>query len=126
MRHIESNIQKQCVQWFTLQFPDIRPLFFAVGNGGARRRVEAAIMKGEGVTAGVADIIMLYPNKRYHGLCIEFKTKTGRQSESQKLFQRKVERAGYRYIIIRDIENFIREVKAYIYNTDEPENPENA
>lgn len=122
-RHIESQLQRACVQWFGLQFPDIRPLFFAVPNGGTRRRIEAAMMKAEGITAGVADIVMLYPNNAYHGLCIEFKTEKGRQSDAQKLFQQKVERAGYRYIVIRDIDSFIREVKAYIFNRDTPENP---
>lgn len=118
MRHIESEIQKTCVKWFTLQFPDLRPVFFAVGNGGARNRIEAAIMKGEGVTAGVADMLLLHPNATYHGLCIEFKTPTGRQSESQKVFQRNVEKHGYRYIIVRNVDDFIKSVKSYIFNTD--------
>ena len=122
MRHIESKIQQACVQWFSLQFPDIRPLFFAVPHGGARRRLEAAIMKAEGVTAGVADMLLLYPNNTHHGLCIEFKTKTGRQTETQKTFQRKVERVGYKYIIVRDIDDFIMQVKNYIYNQNTPEN----
>lgn len=120
MRHIESNIQKQCVKWFTLQFPNKRRLFFAVGNGGARNKTEAAIMKGEGVTAGVADILFLYPNNRYHGLCIEFKTPKGRQSESQKEFEFQVEQAGYCYIIVRSVDEFISQIKNYIY--DQPMN----
>ncbi|MCM1166416.1 MAG: VRR-NUC domain-containing protein [Ruminococcus sp.] len=110
------------MKWFSLQFPDIRPLFFAVPNGGARNRIEAGIMKGEGVTAGVADMLLLYPNQRYHGLCIEFKTPKGTQQDSQKRWQRHVENAGYKYIIIRDIESFIDNVKAYIYNRDTAEN----
>lgn len=74
MRHIESQIQKDCVTWFRLQYPKIGRLLFAVPNGGARNAKEAAIMKGEGVTAGVADLILLYPSGGFHSLCIEFKT----------------------------------------------------
>lgn len=122
MRHIESNIQKQCVKWFTLQFPDKRGLFFAVGNGGARSKIEAAIMKGEGVTAGVSDILFLYPTNRFHGLCIEFKTPKGRQTDSQKEFQFQVEQAGYCYIIVRSVPEFISKIKDYIYNRDPNEN----
>ncbi len=122
MRHVESEIQKSCVKWFTLQFPDLRPVLFAVGNGGARNRTEAAIMKGEGVTAGVADMLFLYPNESYHGLCIEFKTPTGKQSDSQKVFARNVEKHGYKYIIVRSIEQFIEEVKSYIYMNIKPKN----
>lgn len=120
MRHIESDIQKTCVKWFTLQFPDLRPVFFAVGNGGARNRIEAAIMKGEGVTAGVADMLLLHPNAQYHGLCIEFKTPTGRQSESQKTFERNVERHGYRYEIIRSLDEFVKLVKDYLSKVEKP------
>lgn len=116
MRHIESEIQKTCVKWFTLQFPDLRPVLFAVGNGGARNRIEAAIMKGEGVTAGVADVLFLYPNGTHHGMCIEFKTPSGRQSDSQKMFARNVEKHGYKYIIVRSVEQFIDEMKSYIYD----------
>lgn len=118
MRHIESNIQRACVKWFSLQHADLRSLFFAVGNGGARNKTEAAIMKGEGVTAGVSDIVFLYPTDRYHGLCIEFKTAKGRQSESQKEFQFQVEQAGYCYIIVRSVEEFIHKITAYIYNRE--------
>ena len=118
MRHIESNIQKACIKWFSLQFPDLRPVMFAVGNGGFRNKIEAAIMKGEGVTAGVADVLFLYPNKHYHGLCIEFKTPTGRQTDSQKAFARNVEKHGYKYIIARSLQEFISELKSYIF-TDE-------
>ena len=117
MRHIESQLQQACFKWFRLQYPDLAMLMFAVPNGGARRRIEACIMKAEGVTAGVADVLFLYPNANYHGLCIEFKTKTGRQQQSQKTFQQAVERKGYKYVIIRDIDDFIRLIKSYIFDT---------
>lgn len=79
MRHIESQIQQNCVTWFRLQYPKIGRLLFAVPNGGARNAREAAIMKGEGVTAGVADLILLYPSGGFHSLCIEFKTPQQKQ-----------------------------------------------
>lgn len=46
-------MQRMCVGWFRLQYPAVGKLLFAVPNGGARSRTEAAIMKAEGVTAGV-------------------------------------------------------------------------
>lgn len=116
MRHIESQIQQSCVKWFRLQFPDLALSLFAVGNGGVRNKREAAIMKCEGVTAGVADILFLYPNQEHHGLCIEFKTKTGRQQPTQKLWQAQIQRNGYRYEIVRSIDDFIKLIKSYIYD----------
>ena len=74
MRHDESRIQTACVKWFRLQYPHFALNLFAVPNGGQRGKFEARIMKGEGVTAGVADLLLLLPSKGYHGLCIEMKT----------------------------------------------------
>lgn len=48
-------MQRMCVGWFRFQYPAVGKLLFAVPNGGARSRTEAAIMKAEGVTAGVTD-----------------------------------------------------------------------
>lgn len=114
MRHIESKIQQACVRWFRLQYPELMNLIFAVPNGGLRGRVEASIMKAEGMTAGVSDLILMYPSKEYHGLCIEMKTEKGRQQPSQKKFQQSVEKVGYKYIICRSLEQFIREISIYL------------
>lgn len=114
MRHAESQIQQNCVKWFRLQYADLALLLFAVPNGGARNRIEAGIMKGEGVTAGVADMLFLLPNEYHHALCIEFKTPKGKQQDSQKRFQRKVEAFGYRYEIVRSLEEFIELMRNYL------------
>lgn len=113
-RHIESDIQKNCVKWFRLQYPKLASLLFAVPNGGARNRIEAAIMKGEGVTAGVADLIFLFPNSKYHALCIEMKTRTGKQQDSQKAWQKRVEAAGYKYSVCRSFEAFQELIWGYL------------
>ncbi len=112
--HIESELQRSCKQWFDLQYPKLSRLCFAVPNGGARNAREAAIMKGEGVTAGVADMIILIPRKGYGCLCIEFKTKDGRQSESQKLWQHDAEANGNKYVVVRSIEEFMKVVNEYL------------
>ena len=114
MRHIESIIQQNCVKWFRLQYPKLALLLFAVPNGGARRRIEGAIMKAEGVTKGVSDLLLLFPAKRYHGLCIEMKTEKGKQQPSQKIWQRAVEDAGYKYVICRSFEDFMEQINAYL------------
>lgn len=114
MRHEESIIQQNCVKWFRLQFPRLALLLFAVPNGGARRAIEGKIMKAEGTTRGVADLLLLFPAKRFHGLCIEMKSPKGRQQPSQKIWQERAEWAGYKYVICRSIESFITEINAYL------------
>jgi len=88
----------------------------AVPNGGARSRIEAGIMKGEGVLAGAADLFLACPSmdEFSHGLWIEIKTLTGRQSDAQKEFQKNVARFGYEYRICRSVEEFIEVVNKYL------------
>ena len=83
-------------------------------NGGYRNAREAAIMKAEGVTAGVSDALLLVPRGDFHGLCIEFKTATGRQSDHQKQWQADAEKQGYRYEIIKNLDTFIALIENYL------------
>ena len=114
MRNEESRIQRGCVQWFRLQHRDLAPLLFAVPNGGARDAVTGAILKAEGVVPGVSDLLLMHPNKDYHGLCIEMKKAKGKQSPAQMAWQIAVEKAGYKYIVCRSLEQFIGEVDGYL------------
>lgn len=75
---------------------------------------EAAIMKAEGTMKGVADLLLLFPAKRFHGLCIEMKTPTGRQQPSQKAWRKRAEWAGYKYVICRSFDEFMAEIDAYL------------
>lgn len=132
-RHEESRIQERCVTWFRLQYPKLALLLFAVPNGGKRthRTVvrngkvytyspEATQMKKEGVTAGVADLILLKPSKGYASLCIEMKTtdRQSRQRESQKEWQKAAESAGNKYVVCRTLEDFMAVVKEYLTSED--------
>ena len=125
MRHAESDIQQSCVAWFRWQYPNYSKLLFAVPNGGARSAVEASIMSGEGVLAGVADMLLLVPSRKYHGLCMEFKRTAIRyvdgkrhvlktyQSQPQKEWQAAVESVGYKYVVVRSLEEFIKLINNY-------------
>ena len=116
MRHTESILQRACIQWFRLQYPEYALLCFAVPNGGARSKIEASILKAEGVVAGVADLILLVPRRGYSSLCIEMKTqaKGSTQSPSQKRWQHAAESAGNKYVVVRSIEEFIKIVNEYL------------
>ena len=94
-RHDESNLQMACVRWFRLQYPEMAGLLFAVPNGSKRGRVTAAILKAEGALAGVSDLLFLMPAGTCPYLCIEMKTKTGRQSPAQKEFPSKTRAAQF-------------------------------
>ena len=114
MRHDESRLQQACVTWFRLQYPKLALCLVANPNGGARNKLEAAIMKGEGVTAGVADLTLYVMRHGYGALLVEMKTPQGRQSPAQKVWQAAVEAQGYKYVICRSIEDFMAEINSYL------------
>lgn len=111
----EHRIQVSCVRWFRMKYPHLSPRLFAVPNGGRRDGITGARLKEEGVLAGVADLILLVPNADYHALLIEMKTPKGRQSDSQRAWQRAV--AGnddYLYVVVRSLEEFIKVIEEYL------------
>ena len=110
----EAALQKGCVRWFDLQYSKLSPLMYHVPNGGTRNIREAAQFKLMGVRPGVADLILLYPGKLGHVLCIEFKTDTGRQSSDQYNWQVAAQDAGNGYFLCRSIEDFIRVVQEHL------------
>lgn len=114
MKHEESIIQRACVKWFSYQFAQYEGLLFAVPNGGSRNPIEAAILKGEGVRRGVADLLLLVPCGHYHGLCIEMKTPKGRLSPYQKDWRESVLEQDYAYAVCRSLDEFQATIKRYL------------
>lgn len=125
MKHNESSLQISCVSWFRLQYPKYANLLFAIPNGGKRSVITATILKREGALAGVADLMLAVPksykgNSEYDflytfcGLFIEMKYLKGKQSDSQKSFQKSVEEQGYRYEVICDFDSFKSIIEEYL------------
>lgn len=115
MRQEEHRIQCAIVKWFYYAYPAYRGgCLFAVPNGGHRNIQTARSLKAEGVTSGVSDLLLLVPKREYHGLCVEVKTPVGRQSDNQKNWQRIIEAQGYKYCIVRSLDEFAELVRWYL------------
>lgn len=113
----EHRIQCACVRWFNVQYPKLHGRLFAVPNGGRRDATTAAKLKAEGVVPGVADLVLLISNRDYGALLIEMKTPKGRQSDSQKKWEKTVcANAEYKYVVCRSLDDFICEVDSYLRN----------
>lgn len=106
----EDALQRAVVQWLRLAKPDC--LWFAVPNGGARSKVEAAILQGLGVRAGVADLVFQWEGG---GLQVELKRPDGkgRQSGSQKEWEKICERHGVPYLVADSLDGVIAALKHY-------------
>lgn len=119
MKHIEDNLQKACVTWFRLQYPDI--VIFAIPNGGKRNAIEASKLKATGVLPGVADLfVMKYKvadepwDSFYHGLFIELKAGENKQTQAQIEFEAKAKHSSYAYHVCRSIDEFMKVVNEYL------------
>lgn len=111
----EAKIQTEFFNQVPLFFPTLPDkLLFAVPNGGSRHKIEAANMKRQGTKRGVADVICQIPKKGYASLCMEFKTMKGEQSDEQKEYQRQVESAGSKYVVVRSVKQAIKELQWYL------------
>lgn len=112
----EHRIQCACVKWFRYQYPKCARLLYAVPNGSRRDAITGKILKDEGVLRGVSDLNLDIANRFYHGLRIEMKTPKGVQSKEQKDFQTEIEAQGFKYIVCRSLDQFVREVTIYMSN----------
>lgn len=118
----ESRLQQQCVYWFRTQYPHYAMLMTHPINEGSGHseidRMRQAIHKKEGTVRGVPDLLLFMPAVynalTYFGLGIEVKTATGRQSQEQKDYQKIFEAAGYKYVIVRSLEEFKQVVNDWI------------
>lgn len=98
----EARLQQEIVIWFRNKYPELRGLLCYNNNNstGGRR---GALNKYLGVVKGRSDMVFYYNNNAY---MFELKTETGKQSISQKNWQKLVVEQGFEYHIIRNLEKF--------------------
>lgn len=101
MSHPESKIQAAIVQ--ALQAMGV--FVFSVPNEAAGRNKRAMVyLKAMGLRSGVADLIAVLPGRI---VFLEVKTPPGKQSKSQKHFQRTVEELGHAYHVVRSVDDAV-------------------
>lgn len=113
----EMKIQSECVLWLYNNRPETRGLFYHIRNEVDRPDANPMLIakyRAEGLVKGVADCALMMARKSYHGLFVEFKTDTGRQSSAQKSWQQIIENQGYLYRVIRSLEEFKELINWYL------------
>ncbi len=97
-RVTEHDVQAAVVTWARWRGATDVPAFsrlFAVPNGGLRKKATAGKLKAEGVREGVADLVLPYPSRGYHGLFLETKTLGGVLEDAQRDWLRYLASVGY-------------------------------
>jgi hypothetical protein len=83
---------------------------FHPANGGYRKPVEAAILKGLGVVAGTPDVIIIHQGRVYG---LELKAENGRATEAQLETLAAIEAAGAYCCIAEGLDAALRTLEAW-------------
>lgn len=103
MKRPEQILQQQIARFLDTAYPAL--LWFHCPNGGARTKVEAAILKTMGVKAGVPDIIMVLPDGR--AAFVELKAGRGTLTEAQMAFKARSQALGCAWAEVRSLDEMI-------------------
>lgn len=98
----EARIQQEIVMFFNNEYPELRGCLCYNNNnsvGGLRGKLNKFL----GVVRGRSDMVLYYKG---FSVMIELKTEKGRQSDSQRAWQYLMINQGFRYYIIRSLEEF--------------------
>ena len=102
----EQDFQRALVSLLNIAFPKTVQ-FFHVPNGGGRSRIEAGILHGQGVKAGVPDLIIVHNGKAFG---LELKSEGGNLSDSQRTMFPKLREAGMRIEVARTMDEALSHI----------------
>lgn len=111
----EDALQRAVVELLSYYENQGRLRFFAIPNGGKRPKVEAAIMKGLGVKAGIHDICILVPrrvsreglNDFPRTIFLELKSAKGELTKEQSDYFDWQNGAGFPSYVIRSLDEAV-------------------
>ena len=101
----EDKIQQEIVMWYRntycLKNHNPRNLIFSVPNDSKDAKEQMRKI-ATGLYAGVSDLIIIHFGEV---LFVEVKNDKGRQSDKQKYFQQLIEEQGFKYYLVRSLED---------------------
>lgn len=128
----EDSLQAAIVRFHNKNVSPDQAVVFHVPNGGKRGRITGSILKGMGVLAGVADLILVTHSKvTFVELKREIRGEDGKttktyQSPPQKDFQRRVSMLGHEYVVVRTVqeyESLLHRLGLICYSTEDSLTP---
>lgn len=113
----EGLEQAALLRELELRMPDVAGLIYHVPNGGHRHKLVAIKLKGQGVKAGIPDLVLPMARGGYFGLYIEFKATPPNDapvSPSQHACIRRLNEQGYLAIVCRGHFDAMEHIRAYL------------
>lgn len=113
----EGLEQAALIKELELRLPTVAALIYHVPNGGHRHKLVAIKLKGQGVKAGVPDLVLPMARGGYFGLYLEFKATAPNDaavSASQHAWIRRLNEQGYLAIVCRGHFDAMEQIRAYL------------
>lgn len=113
----EGLEQTALVREVELRYPEAFKLIYHVPNGGHRHKAVAAKLKGQGVKAGVPDLVLPMARGGHFGLYIEFKAMPpfdAAVSASQDAYIQALIAQGYLALVCRGHIDALECLRAYL------------
>jgi len=113
----EGLEQAALIKELELCLPAVAALIYHVPNGGLRHKLVAIKLKGQGVKAGVPDLVLPMARGGYFGLYLEFKATAPNDaavSASQHAWIRRLNDQGYLAIVCRGHFDAMEQIRAYL------------
>lgn len=120
----EDALQRSVCELLSFYENQGKLMYFAVPNGGKRSKIEAAIMKGLGVRAGIPDLVVLIPpmeaNPGIRGprsknktIFLELKAGDNKLSDNQIIWRDRLTKAEFPWAEIRSVEQVQEIIKEH-------------
>lgn len=112
----EAQEQAAIIEWAAYNqgiYPELK-LLYHIPNGGRRDARTGAMMKRQGVKAGVPDLHLPVARGGYHSLYIELKTTKGKTRESQDEWIKALNEQGNLAVVCHGAEEAIATIKLYL------------
>ena len=116
----ESGHQEALFSWAAYRteiMPELQYMYH-VPNGGKRDKATAAVLKRQGVKAGVPDIMLPAARAGYHGLYIELKAGENTTTKKQKEWLEYLRQQGY-YTAVCYGQPAAQLIEQYLLHSDE-------
>jgi len=98
----ENKIQQEIVKFFRSNFYG-KGIIFSVPNERKGGYMAMKDLLLTGLLSGVSDLVVILQGRV---LFVEVKNSIGRQSDKQKRFEKQVSELGYKYYLVRSLEEF--------------------
>lgn len=111
MEKTENKIQQEMFIWFNNNYTVKGLGLFASIPNDSKDAKEQMRKKATGMKVGHADFNVYLQNGET--IFFEVKTPTGKQSEHQKRFESEVNNLGFKYYLVRSLEEFKQKLKNF-------------